>query len=199
MPSSVAAVVLAAGAGSRFDGEVPKVLAPLHGRALLAHALGAARGSRCNPILTVVPADAPDTADEAAAQPDVTVVTNPVPGLGLSSSLACAIHHVRGLPGVSALCVALGDQPLLGPRAYDRLLDAHAEGSDLVVATYDGRRGHPVLLGRTWWDAASSLDGDRGARTLLDTGQPTEIVCDGTGRPDDVDTLAELQALDGDV
>ncbi|MEZ5169820.1 MAG: nucleotidyltransferase family protein [Acidimicrobiia bacterium] len=192
---TVAAAILAAGAGSRFDGEVPKVLAGLGGRTLLSRALGAALSSRCAPVVAVVPPAPPDIADAAATQPGVTVLTNPDPARGLSSSLVCAIHHVSGLADVSALCVGLGDQPLLDAAAYDRLIEAHRTGADLAVATYEGRRGHPVLLGRGSWAEAAALGGDRGARALLDTGDPTEVACDGAGRPDDVDTPADLRAL----
>jgi CTP:molybdopterin cytidylyltransferase MocA len=63
------------------------------------------------------------------------------------------------------------------------------------VATYDGARGHPVLIGRAHWEAAMRLTGDQGARSLLESHPVVEVPCDGTGRPDDVDTREDLDRL----
>jgi CTP:molybdopterin cytidylyltransferase MocA len=73
---------------------------------------------------------------------------------------------------------------------------AHEDGAELAVATYDGTRGNPVLLGRSLWDEARALEGDVGARTLMERHDVVEIDCTGTGSPHDVDTIDDLRALE---
>ena len=99
---------------------------------------------------------------------------------------------------MTAVCVGLADQPRTGPEAYRRLAAAHEAGAQLAVATYDGRRGNPVLLARSLWPQAMELRGDAGARQLMDRVPVTDVPCDGTGHPDDVDTLEDLGRLQED-
>jgi CTP:molybdopterin cytidylyltransferase MocA len=98
---------------------------------------------------------------------------------------------------VDAVVVGLADQPLVGAEAYRRVGDARAAGADLAVATYAGERANPVLVGRRWWPEAMRLRGDEGARVLLRRHPVMEVPCDGTGSPVDVDTPADLDALEG--
>jgi CTP:molybdopterin cytidylyltransferase MocA len=94
------------------------------------------------------------------------------------------------------VAVALADQPRIGAEAYRRLVAAHREGAQLAVATYDGKRGHPVLIGRAHFDEAMHMTGDEGARSLLAVHDVVEVPCDGTGDAADVDTRADLAALE---
>jgi CTP:molybdopterin cytidylyltransferase MocA len=100
---------------------------------------------------------------------------------------------------VTAVAVALGDQPRIGAEAYRRLAAAHRDGAQLAVATYGGKRGHPVLIGRPYFDAAMHLTGDEGARSLLAAHDVVEVACDGTGDATDIDTPADLAALEHDA
>jgi CTP:molybdopterin cytidylyltransferase MocA len=84
----------------------------------------------------------------------------------------------------------------VGADSYRRLVAAHEAGADLAVATYDGTRGNPVLVGRTLWDEARALSGDVGARALMERHDVVEVDCTGTGSPDDVDTIEDLRALE---
>ena len=94
------------------------------------------------------------------------------------------------------MCIGLADQPCIGPEAYRRLAAAHDGGATLSVATYDGVRGNPVLLARSLWPEARRLDGDEGARVLMRSHPVVEVVCDGTGRPDDIDTIEDLHRVE---
>jgi nicotine blue oxidoreductase len=68
--------------------------------------------------------------------------------------------------------------------------------SPLAVATYRGRRGNPVLLARPIWAEARRLDGDVGARALMDHHDVVEVDCTDTGTPADVDTLDNLREVE---
>jgi molybdenum cofactor cytidylyltransferase len=180
--------VLAAGRGVRMGGDRPKPLLELDGRPLIAYAMDAIRDSGLQPVLAVV-------SDERVAQrvPDgVAIVRNVAPELGIASSLQCALRALDCHPDVAGVAVGLADQPLVGAQAYRRLAAAYDDGARLAVATYGGVRGNPVLVGREFWSEALALSGDEGARVLLRRHDVTEVPCDDTGDPTDIDTPADL-------
>jgi molybdenum cofactor cytidylyltransferase len=185
-------VVLAAGRGLRFGGDTPKPLLELNGRPLVTYALQAAQGSGLQPVLVVVSDDR-----VAAALPETTrVARNAAPEQGISSSLHAALRALEPDADIDGIVVGLADQPLVGAEAYRRVAGAYDDGARLAVATYGGTRGNPVLLGREHWREALALTGDEGARVLLRRHGAAEVPCDGTGEATDVDTPADLAALE---
>jgi CTP:molybdopterin cytidylyltransferase MocA len=94
--------------------------------------------------------------------------------------------------------IALVDQPLVGPEAVRRLIAARRAGASVAVAAYGGRARNPVLLAREHWAEVAALAvGDVGARPFL-LAHPdlvTMVECGDTGRPDDVDTPADLDRI----
>ena len=192
---SVAAVILAAGRGSRLAAPVAKPLLEYRGRPLVSWALDAAVASELSPVLLVVGHQGDDVARIAAAYPRVTVVPAPDWADGISQSLRAALEALAADLAVDAACVGLADQPRVGPEAYRRVAAAAEHGAALAVATYDGRRGNPVAIARPLWPAARALTGDAGARQLMD-GTEVEVDCTGTGDPADVDTLDDLRSLE---
>jgi molybdenum cofactor cytidylyltransferase len=192
----VAAAVLAGGRSSRFGGERPKPLVPFQGRPLVAWALDAALASGLAPVVLVVGRDADDVTAAAVEVfgDTVEVVANPKWELGIAWSMRAALTHLDGRSDVSAVCIGLADQPLMGSAAWQRVAGAPAD-APLVVATYGGVRGNPVRLSRAVWGEAARLEGDEGARVLLRTGPTLEVDCTGTGDPTDVDTPEDLARL----
>ncbi len=189
---SVAIAVLAAGRGSRL-GDEPKPLALLRGRPLVEWALDAALASGLHPVWLVTGYQARHVAD--AAPQGVDVVHNRHWRRGIASSLRCALSAIAPYPQVSAVCVGLADQPRVGAEAYQRLAAAHVQGAELAVATYGGVRGNPVLLARSLWAEADELEGDVGARQLMQRHAVVEVPCDSTGSAVDVDTPQDLEQL----
>jgi len=190
----VGVVVLAAGRGSRFGDEAPKTLARLGRRPLVAHAVAAATASGLRPVVVVVGCQSAEVA--AAAGVLVEIVENPEWETGMATSLRAGLAAVLDDGTVTAMTVALADQPRIGAEAYRRLVLAHADGAELAVATYGGKRGHPVLIGRPYFEEAMRMTGDQGARTLLAKSEVVEVPCDGTGEATDVDTPSDLAALE---
>ena len=159
---SVFAVVLAAGASSRYGTEPPKQVE------LLPKVLAALRESSVDEIVVV-----------SGAHPlPVETVACPDWARGPGASLRCGL---AALPqDAEAAVVVLADGPDLDPRAVDRVVEEwRADGGDVVAATYGGVRLRPVLLARAAWDDIP----DQGAKSL-----PARLVpCDDLTPPGDVD------------
>jgi molybdenum cofactor cytidylyltransferase len=185
----IAGLILAAGAGTRFGsaGEGSKLLAPLDGRPLLERAISAQTGvSAVSPVVVVLGSRASDVLAGVSFGRAVPVVCEDW-SAGQAASLRCGL---KALPvQADRVIVTLGDEPLLTPAVVARFVDA----SPGTRAVYDGRPGHPVLLGRHHMSALLSLTGDRGARDLLRGGPTIECgeLCSGR----DVDTPEDLEAI----
>lgn len=187
--------------------EQPKALVPFRGRPLVGHAVSAALASGLTPVIVVAGhgGDEVATALEAdgfgavgSSGAAVTVVHNPEWAEGIASSLRCALRELEGHAEVEAVCIGLADQPLIGAEAYRRLATRLVDhGSVLAVATYGGVRANPVLLARSIWADALLLEGDIGARALMGRHPVTEVPCDETGDPADIDTMEDLRRLSG--
>ncbi|WP_078843798.1 NTP transferase domain-containing protein [Streptomyces albus] len=101
---------------------------------------------------------------------------------------------------VTAVLVALVDQPGVGAEAVARVRAACHSRTSLAAAAYDGRRGHPVLFGAAHWAAvAERAAGDQGARAYLaEHRDALDLVdCSDIAAPDDIDTPGDLRLLDG--
>ena len=168
MCAMVAAVVLAAGASSRFGS--PKQ------RLLLRPVLERLRNARSVDEIVVVVG-----AHEIEA--DAPVVRCSEWERGPGASLRCGLAELA--PNAEAAVVVLADGPALSPEAIDRVVEAwRKRAGDVVAASYRGNRGHPVVLGRPVWAQIP----DEGARAL----EPALVPCDDLGPPGDVDTPADL-------
>jgi CTP:molybdopterin cytidylyltransferase MocA len=180
----VGAVVLAAGAGRRYG--MPKALVEYEGSLLVERAVRTARAV-CDPVLVVLGAQAVDVWRRADLD-GATVLANKDWESGMASSLRTGLDGLRGWPGtVDAAVVLLVDMPGMTPAALQRLA-AHAAPDALATATYDGVRGHPVLLGREHWaGVAETAAGDEGARRYLAAHDVTEVDCTGLADPTDLD------------
>ena len=181
----IAGLVLAAGAGTRYGAD-SKLLAELDGRPLLEHAVRA----QCEvPEISRVAVVLGAHADEVLAlvrlgRAEVVVCEDW--SSGQAASLRCG---VRTLEEAEKVIVTLGDEPLIPPAVISRLA-AEPPGAR---ATYDGRPGHPVVLGRSQMRAVLRLRGDQGARELLHGGPRIECSDLWSGR--DVDTPEDLEAI----
>ena len=184
---TTAALVLAAGAGSRFG--ATKQLATLRGRPLLEHALAAV--AAVSPRVVVLG----HAAEEIRARVDLhgaDAVACPDWEEGQSASLRCGL---TALAGADEVLVVLGDQPGLTRTAVEALLAAGGD-EDAVRATYGGTPGHPVLLRRPLLDRAGDLRGDAGFRDLLADAWVRGVEVGHLADPDDVDTPADLGFVD---
>lgn len=179
----VAAVLLAAGGGSRFVGESHKLLSPLQGRPLLAHALDSVIGSGLDTYVVTGAVDVDDLLPS-----EVTVIHNPHWSDGQAVSVRAGIAAADA-DGHRAVVVGLGDQPFVTSSAWRAVAEPDVP---VAVATYAGVRGNPVRLREEVWSLLPPF-GDEVGRSLMRSRPElvTEIRCDGD--PTDIDTLEDLQ------
>jgi molybdenum cofactor cytidylyltransferase len=183
-PERVIVVLLAAGAGSRFEGPQHKLAATVDGRSVIERSVAAALDADVGPVVVVTGA----VELELPHDDRVTLAENPEWASGQSTSLAVGITEAVRL-GADAIVVGLGDQPFIAPDAW-RLVAAAT--SPIAVATYDGKRRNPVRLHRDIWPLLPT-GGDEGARSLirLRADIVQEVPCPGS--PADIDTLEDLR------
>ena len=189
MTESTKAIVLAAGAGSRFGGG--KLLAEIGGRPVLQHVLDAVADAGITDVVVVLGADA------AAVEAAVTWraeqrVVNPAPDRGLASSLQLGFDAVRD--DASGVLVALGDQPLVSAGVIRALLQApDLDGRAVVVPVYEDERGrNPVLLRRPAFPLVAEAAGDRGLGPVLEAHSELVAEVPVPGANPDVDTGPDL-------
>lgn len=159
---AVACVILAAGASTRFGRNQNKLLALLHGRPLLQHAIDTACGSKAVACTVVLGADAA-TVEARVAMRRCAVIQNQDWQEGIASSIRRALAHDGS---EDATIFLVGDEPFVGPADIDALIDEHGAHPQAIVALRAGRVwGTPALFPREDHRALMRLRGDRGAKT----------------------------------
>ena len=185
-------ILLAAGAGSRFDGDVHKLSAELREpgsgavHTVVERAIASALAADIGPVVVVTGAVADVVPTHQLDA--VTVRHNPHWAHGQITSLRSGIDAARA-SGATTVVVGLGDQPFIDPAAWRTVADA---AGPIAVATYNGRRGNPVRLDADVWDLLPTT-GDEGARALMRVRPELvrEVAC--AGSPADIDTTEDLR------
>jgi CTP:molybdopterin cytidylyltransferase MocA/SAM-dependent methyltransferase len=189
----VVAVVLAAGAGSRFGGR--KLLATIEGRPVLQHVLDRLAAAGVARVIVVLGHDARELQAAVEWRAEVRV-PNPEPERGLASSLRVGM---AALPeDAEAALIVLGDQPRVAPDVIGALLAAGVDDErPIAVPVYADDRGrNPVLLGRAAFALVEAADGDRGLGPVL-AAHPELVrevpvaASDGAADNPDIDTRAD--------
>jgi CTP:molybdopterin cytidylyltransferase MocA len=181
---SLAGIVLAAGAGTRFGR--PKALAETaDGTTWLTIAVELLRDAGCGRVIVVLGA----RASEAPLPASVEVVVAEDWASGMSASLRAGLVAASGSPAViTAALLTLVDLPELPLAVVQRVAAQPVDGATLRQAVFEGRPGHPVLIGRDHWAAISaSVTGDSGARRYLAAHHAAEIECGDLFDGHDVD------------
>lgn len=181
---STAAVLLAAGEGSRFEGPTHKLRAPFRGRPLAAWAIEAVVAAGLDEVIVVT--GAVDLADLIPT--GVTVLHNENWSQGQASSLRGAVWYAE-TQSHDAIVVGLADQPMVPSAAWQAVA---ASSSPIAIADFDGDRRPPTRLAKDVWPLLP-VSGDEGARGVL-RARPDlveAIACNGS--PVDIDTLEDLR------
>lgn len=186
-PQAVHAVILAAGRSSRMGGP-NKLLAVFDGTPLVRRTTEAALASRAAGV-TVVTGHQADRIAAMLEDLPIGLVDNPSFAAGLSTSLKAGIAAVP--PQAAGAMVMLADMPGITAGMLDRLIDAFGDshGAAVVRATHGGRRGNPLILPRALFADIDRIEGDSGARQILDQADATVVDVEiGEAASLDVDT-----------
>jgi len=197
----VAAVVLAAGASSRFGS--PKQLLDWQGQPLLRHVVLQTLAAPVQQIVVVVGAHF-EEASPLRAQArrvtmalqglPVTMVYNPDWEQGQSTSMQAGLRACA--PETQAVLFVLGDQPALPPELTQRLVAAHRQTlAPIVAPRHRGHRGNPVLFDRTCFAELLAVTGDSGGRSLF-TKHADQVAWSETG-PETLDDIDRPEDVDG--
>ena len=196
---SLAGIILAAGMGTRMGtGLCPKQLLPLEGRPVLARVIENGLAAGLDPLILVLGHQAQPIIAEVMAGVDVSrviVVVNPLYKTGMASSIRVGLGAVGPCDGAMFL---LGDQPLVDSAILLKLIQAFS-GSGIVMPTFQGRQGNPVIFGAEFFSQLQQLKGDRGGRVLFEahgekiTRVPVETdgVCFDLDTPEDYSWLCQ--------
>jgi molybdenum cofactor cytidylyltransferase len=191
--SRVAGIVLAAGQATRFG--ATKQLMPWKDSTLVERAaqVGLDAGLQC--VIVVTGQDA-DRVCAAVAGLPVQVVFNSEFATGLSSSMR---QGIAALPaGIDAALFLLADQPGVTPEVVQALVKAHRKTlAPIVLPTYQGRRGNPVLFDVSVFHELTQIEGDVGGRVLLEkhAGSLVRVPVEEPGILEDIDTSEDHQRL----
>lgn len=191
----IAGLILAAGRSSRM-GTVNKLLFVIDRKPMVRHVADAVAAAGASPLI-VVTGHQHEQVRAALSDLPVTFVHNASYADGLSTSLK---RGLAALPRqVDAVLVCLGDMPLVTSIEIERLMTGFspAEGRAIVVPTWRGERGNPVLWDKRYFAEMLDLDGDVGARHLLGAHPEAvvEIEMEADGVLTDIDTPQALAYL----
>ena len=196
---STVGILLAAGRGRRFDpsGVQNKLLQPLvegpHAGLPVVVAAATNMLAALPRVLAVVRADDTQVARALGALGCEVRVCHDA-DTGMAASLTCGINHVRGAPG---WLIALGDMPGVEPATIAALSHAIADGARIAVPVFQGRRGNPVAFSAVHLPLLLALDGDQGARSIVQSHAVREVSVDDGGILRDIDTPDDLSPVHG--
>lgn len=193
MRKFISGLVLGAGASSRFG--QPKQLLPFRGTTLLGWVIRqAARAASLDEVIVVLGRAASEIRERVEFG-HAKVVDNPVFGEGCASSYRAGIGAIS--PASDAVMIILGDQPGVEPEILDGVAEGWRQGDgQIVLASYQGRKGHPMLFAKPMFDQLIGLHGDKAAWKLVDANPDLlrEVPFDRSF-PEDIDTQEDFQRV----
>lgn len=188
----VAALMLAAGYSRRFGGDKRR-LTLSDGRSLLTASLELPC-SMLEEIWLVLRPD--ESIAELGLSVSIKLVQHPLTAQGMGHSLAAGAKRLLAESNADAVAIFLADMPSIHRDSLETLI-AHSSANNIVLPSYQGKRGHPVLFGRAFWPQLATLNGDAGAKPVLQ--QHPEAVriveLNDPGVLQDIDTPADLIQL----
>lgn len=188
---NVAAIILAAGESSRMGR--PKPLLPIDGTTFLGYLLQQLQASRVSRTVVVL-GYRPHVVLDAMPQVRPLAVVNPNYSLGQLSSLHVGLEAVAD--GADAILLCLADHPFISAELLDQLIEAHQRTHrEIIIPTYGGARGHPVLFAGSLFAELKSAALDQGARAVVraHAADVLELATGEAGVVGDVDTPEQYE------
>lgn len=195
MSVRITALVLAAGKSSRM-GDENKLLLKFNDKTMVSHVIDQIAASAANDIIVVTGCEFKNVRSSIGQKVDFT--HNPDYDLGLSTSLKAGIDALHG--ATDGVMICLGDMPYISTKNYDALLDAFEVGK-IIAPTSHGKVGNPLIFSKEYFDDFAALQGDRGARKLLEKYKDKVVRVDVNTDAvlDDIDTPEAYQDILGKI
>jgi molybdenum cofactor cytidylyltransferase len=173
-----------------------KLLLPYKGRPIVNWALAAACASQADPVIVVLGHEAERVEAALSAERRHLAIPNPNYAEGMSTSLRMGLAAAP--KEVDGAIILLGDQPLITTEIVNTMIAESArEPHAIIAASYQGRRGNPVIFPRAYFAELETITGDEGGRSVLarHPGQVRLVAIDDALAGFDVDTPEEYQTL----
>jgi xanthine dehydrogenase accessory factor len=182
----ISAIVLAAGQATRF-GQC-KQLITLSGKALLQHVLDNLAQSKIDEVVVVLGARAEEIREQIQFG-KARVLMNPDYANGMSTSIQAGLRAINA----DAAMIVLADQPLVASRTLDLLIDEYRRSKpSVVIPTFNGFRGNPVIVDRSLFAEMMGIRGDIGCRSIFGNHPVHMLPVDDRGVITDIDTPEDL-------
>jgi molybdenum cofactor cytidylyltransferase len=192
---SIAIIILAAGRSSRLGS--PKQLLEFNGKSLLQHSIDEAKFMGSDHVLVVLGANEMEIMKDIT-DPDIRIVHNDQWEEGMASSIRCGINAVKEMD-VESVIIMVCDQPYVDSRLLKDLYHTHQQTRHQVVASaYSGTAGTPALFHRSMFDELLLLNGDTGAKKIIENKKDSVSLVGFPEGITDIDTREDYQALRSD-
>jgi xanthine dehydrogenase accessory factor len=183
----ISAIVLAAGEATRF-GQC-KQLMRLGEKALLQHVLDNLAQSKIDDVVVVLGARA-DEIREQIQFGKAREIMNPDYANGMSTSIQAGLRAINS----DAAMIVLADQPFVTSRTLDALVDEYRRTrASVLIPTYNGFRGNPVIVGKALFPEMMEIRGDTGCRAIFGDHAVTKLAVDDRGVITDIDTMEDYE------
>ena len=171
--SNCAIIILAAGASARLGR--PKQLLPYQGKSLLEHAVDIANDSDASPVIVVLGAGAAEL-EKMIDEKKLHIVENEEWQEGIASSIRCGMNTLKRVALLSdAVILMVCDQPHIETSVINELIATQKKtGKPIVASRYGDTMGTPVLFFKSMFAELLELEGDKGAKKIIDK-YPTEL------------------------
>ncbi|MEG4206637.1 nucleotidyltransferase family protein [Microcoleus sp. Pol7_A1] len=194
MVFKIGLIILAAGSATRMGR--PKQLLSYQGRSLILHAVEVALASLCQPIIVVLGAYVEQIKPELMLKA-VQVVENSQWQEGMSSSIRAGISMLlKTNSKLDAVIISLADQPLVSPQIFNQLIQSYQETQKVIIASkYNETTGVPALFSNALFPELMQLEGDKGAKALIQKYIDTGVILLIPEAAIDIDTPDDYKQL----
>lgn len=193
MRKFISGLILGAGASQRF-GE-PKQLLPFGGTTLLGHVVKQTQGAVGLDEVVVVLGRSANEVRERVDFGDARVVENRIFTEGCASSYRAGIAALDSHS--DAMMIILGDQPGITPAIIDTLAgEWRSTDAPIALCSYQGRKGHPMIFARSFYDQLETLHGDKAAWKLVDANASSMLQVNlALPFPEDINTREDFERM----